>query len=97
MSDQVYAAPVIVSATRAIKSIFEGPNWPSNLLWLSISVLLQSFVVGQVFLFGYGAALLQDRAGVPGRKSPESTPIDWGITSCKGCGPFLCTWSHRYW
>ena len=89
MSDQVYATPVTVSATRAIKSIFEGPNWPSNLLWLSISVLLQSFVVGQVFLFGYGAALLQYRAGVPGRKSPDIDSNRLGDYFMQGLWPFL--------
>ncbi len=78
-----------VSATRAIKSIFEGPNWPSNLLWLTIAVLLQSFVVGQVFLFGYGVALLQHRAGVPGRKSPDIDSDRLGDYFMQGLWPFL--------
>ena len=69
MSTATYDQPVSISATRAMKSVVDSPNWPSNLLWLTIAVLLQSVVVGQIFIFGYGAELIRERAGFPNRKS----------------------------
>ncbi len=89
MSSATYDQPVQVSATRSIKSVMDSPNWPSNLLWLTIAVLLQSFVVGQIFIFGYGAELLHDRAGFPGRKSPDIDSNRLGDYFMKGLWPFL--------
>ncbi len=89
MTDFAYVQPMKVSATRALRACFEGPNWPSNLLWLTIAVLLQSFVIGQVFLFGYGAELLQHRAGVPGRPSPDIDSDRLGDYFMLGLWPFL--------
>lgn len=66
MSTVNFEQPMVCSAARAIKSIFNGRNWTSNLLWLTIAALLQSVIVGPILMFGYGASLLQARAGLPG-------------------------------
>ena len=89
MSTVNYNSTIVCSASRAIKSVLSGPNWPSNLLWLTISALLQSFVVGQIFLFGYGASLLQARAGLPGRNSPDIDSNRLGDYFMQGLWPFL--------
>jgi hypothetical protein len=89
MSTGNFDQPVNCSASRAVKSIFGGPNWISNLLWLTIAVLLQSFVVGSIFLFGYGASLLQARAGLPDRKSPDIDSNRLGDYFMQGLWPFL--------
>ena len=89
MSSAHYDSHIVCSASRAIKSVFSGPNWPSNLLWLTISALLQSFFVGQIFLFGYGASLLQARAGLPGRNSPDIDSNRLGDYFMLGLWPFL--------
>lgn len=89
MSTAVYDQPVTISASRAMKSVIDSPNWPSNLLWLTIAVLLHSVVVGQIFVFGYGSALLQDRSGFPGRKSPDIDSNRLGDYFMHGLWPFL--------
>ena len=84
-----YDRPMVCSVSRAIKSIFNGPNWTANLLWLTIATLLQSFAVGSIFLFGYGASLLQARAGSPGRTSPDIDSNRLGDYFMQGLWPFL--------
>lgn len=78
-----------VSAVRAVKSILNGPNWTTNLLWLSIAGLLQSVVVGPIFLLGYGASLLQGRAGLPDRNSPDIDSSRLGNYFMQGLWPYL--------
>ena len=89
MSTVNYDPSITCSASRAIKSIFSGPNWPSNLLWLTIAAFLQSFVVGSIFLFGYGASLLQARAGLADRNSPDIDSNRLGDYFMQGLWPFL--------
>lgn len=89
MSSATYDQPLTCSAGRALKSIFNGPNWTSNLLWLTIAALLQSFVVGSIFLFGYGASLLRARAGLPDRNSPDIDSNRLGDYFMQGLWPFL--------
>ena len=89
MSTVNYDQPITCSASRAIKSIFNGPNWSSNLLWLTIAALLQSFFVGSIFLFGYGASLLKARAGLPDRNSPDIDSNRLGDYFMQGLWPFL--------
>ncbi|MDX1929641.1 MAG: DUF4013 domain-containing protein [Pirellulaceae bacterium] len=89
MSSATYDQPLTCSAGRALKSIFNGPNWTSNLLWLTIAALLQSFVVGSIFLFGYGASLLRARAGLPDRNSPDIDSSRLGDYFMQGLWPFL--------
>lgn len=89
MSNVNYTYPITCSASRAIKSIFNGPNWTSNLLWLTIAALLQSFVVGSIFLFGYGASLLNARAGLPDRNSPDIDSNRLSDYFMQGLWPFL--------
>jgi Protein of unknown function (DUF4013) len=89
MNSANYDQPITCSALRAIKSIFNGPNWTSNLLWLTIAALLQSFVVGSIFLFGYGASLLKARAGLPDRNSPDIDSNRLGDYFMQGLWPFL--------
>jgi Protein of unknown function (DUF4013) len=89
MSSINYDQPLTCSASRAIKSIFDGPNWSSNLLWLTIAALLQSFFVGSIFILGYGSSLLQSRVGLPGRKSPDIDSNRLGDYFMQGLWPFL--------
>ena len=89
MSTATYDQPVSISATRAMKSVVDSPNWPSNLLWLTIAVLLQSVVVGQIFIFGYGAELIRERAGFPNRKSSDIDSNRLGDYFMLGLWPFL--------
>ncbi len=89
MSTVNFHQPITCSATRAVKSVFNGPNWTSNLLWLTIAALLQSFVVGSIFMFGYGASLLQARAGLPDRNSPDIDSNRLGDYFMRGLWPFL--------
>jgi hypothetical protein len=89
MSTATYDPPLTCSATRAFKSIFESPNWSSNLLWLTLACILHSLIVGQVFLFGYGAALLHARAGLPDRKNPDIDSNRLGDYFLLGLWPFL--------
>ena len=89
MSTANYDQPITCSAGRALKSIFNGPNWTSNLLWLTIAALLQSFVVGSIFLFGYGASLVRARAGLPNRNSPDIDSNRLADYFMQGLWPFL--------
>lgn len=89
MSTANYGPSITVSVSRAIKSIFNGPNWASNLLWLTLAAVLQSFVIGSVFMFGYGACLLKARAGLPGRDSPDIDSNQLGDYFLQGLWPFL--------
>lgn len=89
MSIAGYDQPITCSPLRAIKSIFNGPNWPSNLLWLTLAALLQSFVVGSIFLLGYGASLLRARAGLPDQASPDIDSERLGDYFLQGLWPFL--------
>lgn len=89
MSTASQNLPVTCSATRAFKSIFNSPNWTSNLLWLTIAALLQSFVVGTIFLFGYGSSVLKARAGLPDRNSPDIDSNRLSDYFMQGLWPFL--------
>ncbi len=89
MNTASYDQPITCSAGRAIKSIFNGPNWQMNLLWLTLAAVLQSFIVGSIFLFGYGASLLRARAGLPDRNSPDIDSNRLGDYFMLGLWPFL--------
>ncbi len=89
MSTASFDQPITCSPGRAIKSVFSGPNWSSNLLWLTLAAVLQSFVIGSVFMFGYGASLLKARAGLPGRDSPDIDSNQLGDYFMQGLWPFL--------
>lgn len=89
MSTASYDQPITCSPIRALKSFFNSPNWVMNLLWLTLAALLQSFVVGSVFLFGYGTSLLKARAGLPDRDSPDIDSNQLGDYFVQGLWPFL--------
>lgn len=81
--------PFSSSPVRAIQSVLSSANWIGNLLWLSLAFLASSIFVGQIALFGYGAELLERRAG-----RPENPPYDidsnrLGDYLSKGIWPFL--------
>ncbi len=89
MSAGNFDQPVTCSAGRAFSSMFASPNWTSNLLWLTIAALLQSFVVGSIFMLGYGANVVQSRAGLPGRNSPDIDSNRLSDYFMAGLWPFL--------
>jgi hypothetical protein len=77
------------SAIRAVHAAVESPNWQMNLVWLSLAALLQHFIVGAVFAFGYGAEVIQSRAGLPGRRNPDIAPNRISETFLLGLWAFL--------
>ena len=89
MSATLQQEPFKCSPWRAIQSVTEGPNWPTNLMWLSLAVLLQQFIVGSIFAFGYGAEIVQARSGFPGRVNPDVDSNRLGDCFMRGLWPFL--------
>lgn len=74
---------------RAIKAPFESPNWPTNLLWLTLAAVTNGIFVGQIGLLGWGTELLKQRAGLPGRPTPDINPQRLGDYITLGLWPFL--------
>lgn len=81
--------PLKSSPLRALRSVFETPNWPTNLLWLTIAMLLNGLFIGQIGLFGYGAELLEKRAGRPGMPTLDIDSGRLGDYIGKGIWPFV--------
>ncbi len=89
MNTTADSEPFKCSPLRAMQSVTEGPNWAMNLLWLSLAVLLQQFIVGSIFAFGYGSEIIQARAGHPSRTNPDIDVNRLGDTFMRGLWPFL--------
>lgn len=77
------------SVREAVGTWFQSPNWVGNLLWLSLAGLTSSFFVGFIGLFGYGAELLEKRAGRPDTPTPDIDSNRLGDYFTKGLWPFL--------
>lgn len=73
----------------AIRSVIDSPNWGANVLWLSLGVLLQSVFIGQIGIFGWGSEVIQDRAGLPGRRTHDVNPDRIGDYIQQGIWPFI--------
>lgn len=87
--EQASLPPFESSALRAIQSVIASPNWLGNVLWLSLAALAGSVFIGHIALLGFGAEVLERRAG-----RPESSAVDIdsdriGDYISKGIWPFL--------
>jgi hypothetical protein len=77
------------SPVQALKDVVATPNWVANVLWLSLAALASSVFVGYIGLFGYGAELLQRRAGRPENPAVDINSERLGDYISKGLWPFL--------
>lgn len=77
------------SPTQAFQAVLQTPNWVANVLWLSLGVLASSVLIGQIAIFGYGAELLERRAGRPENPNVDIDSNRLGDYINKGVWPFL--------
>jgi hypothetical protein len=77
------------SVVEAMGTWFRSPNWVGNLLWLSLAGLTSSVFVGLIGLLGFGAELLEKRAGRPDTPTPDIDSSRIGDYFTKGIWPFL--------
>ncbi len=78
-----------ISVTRALKSVFKSPNWLINVMWLCLALLLNSIVIGNIFIYGYGSQIIKARGGRPERGNPDIDSNNLGDLFMKGLWPFL--------
>lgn len=89
MSSAFNPSPLRTDPLRAFTFLFLSPNWPNNLLWLTLATLLQQFVVGSIFTLGYGSELIRNRAGHPQGRVPDIDSSRLGDYFMRGLWPFL--------
>ena len=77
------------SPWRAVQSVVSTPQWPMNLLWLTIAVLLQSVFIGQIALLGYAVDLFRARSGRPENPTPDISADRFGDYIEQGIWPFV--------
>lgn len=73
----------------AIRSVIDSPDWGTNVLWLSLGVLLQGVFIGHIAVLGWGSELIQNRTGLPGRPTHDVNPDRIGDYVQQGIWPFL--------
>lgn len=81
--------PFSSSPVRAIQSVFASANWVGNVLWFTLAAMASSVFVGYIGLFGYGAELIERRAGRPEHPPVDVNPDRLGDYFSKGIWPFL--------
>lgn len=77
------------SASRAFIAFWSSRDWTTNWMLLTVAAIAQYFVVGQIFVLGYGVEVLRRRSGLSDAGLPNIDTSRLTEYFLKGLWPFL--------